>query len=420
MSTYRVEALDEYMRLQEKSNDHHIRIVLHFKSKIDIEKLKKSIRLSFQIVPVLGCKFVHGKKKSYWENSSIEYKETDYFKLIEGNLSDNLLNRALTMMPDKYAGPQVCFTIIRQTDNDILCLSINHMVFDGTGAKEYIYLLAGIYKQKTDNINAINRDFGFDRRISTLLKNLSFKDTLRILFQKSIKKSGSTNFFDQKSDNLSPNFLLLKLGNSEYAKIKHFCNNHKITINDLMLSLFLNALIQQNISGINENITIATMIDLRRYAKKWAVSPFGNFASMIDLQIENKNQNIPDIISEVNKKMNKIKTEFPGIKSILLLNIASKFISKNVLEKSLLKKIESASISSTNIGVIDKEKIQFDEFGIENTYIIAALKNKPNFQLTFSTFNETITMSMSGNYSENDCKKLREILASIKDTILII
>jgi NRPS condensation-like uncharacterized protein len=58
MTHYKVELLDDYIRLRVKNNDHHIRAVLYLKSHIDIEKLKLAVKKSLHIVPVLGSKYV--------------------------------------------------------------------------------------------------------------------------------------------------------------------------------------------------------------------------------------------------------------------------------------------------------------------------------------------------------------------------
>ena len=54
---------------------------------------------------------------------------------------------------------------------------------------------------------------------------------------------------------------------------------------------------------------------------------------------------------------------------------------------------------------------------MNDAYIVAALKNEPALQLTFSTFNDTMTLSLFGNYSAKNKVLISKIVDSCRKTI---
>ena len=63
------------------------------------------------------------------------------------------------------------------------------------------------------------------------------------------------------------------------------------------------------------------------------------------------------------------------------------------------KKFINPLIGLTNIGVIDNEKLVFGNLPIVDAFITGSIKYPPYFQLTFTSFNESITFSINNFFN---------------------
>jgi NRPS condensation-like uncharacterized protein len=417
MPRYRIEPLDEYMRIQEKSNDHQIRAVMVFKSHLNLDALRRSLKRSFDIIPVLGSKYVKTSRNSYWDNSTVNYSEDDYFVIKNETFSDKKLISVLGKIPDQYSGPQLSATVFRQPGNDILCIVVNHMVFDASGVKSYIYLLSELYTREERGRGLRPPAINPERRLSVLLKNIGLMDKLRILLQKNIDINREKPLLKKEQDEASPQLFLLKIDSLKFNRIKSFCKKHEITINDFMLALFSRALFEVNEYARDEQLTLYTMIDLRQYDKNNSVSPFGNFSSMASIQLKYQDKNFFDLAREINVKTGLMKSRRSGLKNVILLNMLHGFLSRNTFEYIFSKFVSSLNVSTTNLGIIDKERLHWGKCPIDDAYMITSVKNQLAVQLTFSTYNDNMTLSMFGRYSSSNKKTIGKIFESFDDVL---
>ena len=92
----------------------------------------------------MSCRYVEGWWRPYWR--SIE--RIDYSKICTTIETENVENEILRFLFEEInplEGPQTLVRIVRST-TDSLCINMNHMVGDAAGLKEYVYLLASIYR----------------------------------------------------------------------------------------------------------------------------------------------------------------------------------------------------------------------------------------------------------------------------------
>jgi len=380
MAKYKVEMLDDYIRLRTKNNDHQIRAVLNFKSHIEIGKLKEAVKKSLHIIPILGSKYVEAGQKHYWESPSVSYDDTDYFTLIAEYPSNKMLTYVLAETPDQHVGPQLKVTVFRQPENDIVCIVFNHMVCDGSGFKSYLYLLSVLYADQNVEINEMIHATQMERSVGLILKSLSLKDKLHIFLQKDnhTDKENEIKVVLQEDENKrKPELFLLKIDAVTLNCIKSFCHAQRITVNDFMLALYYKALFEIHAVPVNSKLTMDTMIDLRRYDTNRLIYPFSNFSSSMRIQVMNKEQSFPVLATEINHITRRLKSQYPGLKSIELLTIIYKLFNRSHFENTLIKRTNSLGVSSSNVGIIDKTKLLFGDIGLSDAYMVTALKNPP-------------------------------------------
>ncbi|NPD90033.1 MAG: hypothetical protein HGN29_15070 [Asgard group archaeon] len=81
----RASANDNLNYLLRSGTDQQINFIFHLNGYIDSERMKKTVRLTMDAEPVLGCKYVINRKRTYWERRD-DLDELNYFTLIK---SDN-------------------------------------------------------------------------------------------------------------------------------------------------------------------------------------------------------------------------------------------------------------------------------------------------------------------------------------------
>lgn len=71
-------------------------------------------------------------------------------------------------------------------------------------------------------------------------------------------------------------------------------------------------------------------------------------------------------------------------------------------------------ISYTNLGVIDKKQLNFDNIEINHIYLTGDIKHVPYFQIAVSTYGGICTISSNLFGSENDKKNIICFLIEMK------
>jgi NRPS condensation-like uncharacterized protein len=416
MRKYKVELLDEYIRFQEGSNDHQIRAVIAFNFHLNIATLKTAILKSFTLIPILKSKYVNGAGKVYWDYLGNKYEEDQYFHLFEGDSETNL-ELALRKTPDQYAGPQLYVSVIRQSHNDVLCIVVNHMVFDGSGFKSYLYLLSKLYTNGNTTVNESGKLESINRNVYSILKNIKFTTRLRMLFQKSKTGQIQRNLLIDDDARTSPYLFRFTISSPGYHHLKNYCEVQEISVNDYILTVFYKTLFEVNEYQYNEMLTMTMMIDARRYDFYNILSPFCNASSMKDIQLKFTNQSFDELSKEINTLTRGIKLQYPGVKNLILLKTARSLLPKTVFDSILKNRITSINLSTTNLGIIDHQALDFGDGAIKDAYIVTALKNQPGVQFTFSTFHDQMTISVYGNYSESNINILENVFKKMKEII---
>lgn len=122
-----------------------IHCLIEFFGHVDEKALKKAVTISAQALPMIQCCFNYRSRKPYWEYKG--FRGEDMVQLInqEGNTED-YRNKLLGATIDISSQPQLKIIVSREKVSDTLCIIINHMICDGGGFKEYLYLLSNLYK----------------------------------------------------------------------------------------------------------------------------------------------------------------------------------------------------------------------------------------------------------------------------------
>ncbi len=398
---YKSELLDQFLLFQEKNNDHQIRGIIYFNDILDIDVIQESVLQTMKLIPVLGCRFVEEKYRAYWETITSHDK---VFRIIKTANIETELNKSLSIKIDIHKGPQLAVRLIRHKSRDILAVIINHMVFDATGLKEYLYLLGRIYTDMIRNNNIYYNKPNTERSIRQIFNQFNITEKLKLLslFKKQPQDNTEYHFPRDITGKFQPFFIYYKLKPARFKKIQEYSRSHKYTLNDIFLAAYYRSL-YKIIQNKNIYLRIPCMVDLRRYLPAEVSTPVCNLSSMIETECEYM-ENFSDTVEKINRQMKQKKENYPGLPGLWLLLFIYKLLPYEKFKAFTKKNVKYPEISISNIGIISDE-LSFNNIAIKDAVILAALKFTPCIQLTFSTYRNVVTFS-SGLFGTLKDKKI--------------
>jgi NRPS condensation-like uncharacterized protein len=169
-----------------------------------------------------------------------------------------------------------------------------------------------------------------------------------------------------------------------------FAHEHGVTLNDIVMAAYYSALwdIAQPTDGV---LSVACMVDLRRYLRSGKAPACSNLASMVHTEC-GRLDGFMRTLDEVHSAMVRAKADAPGLSGLPLLAALRRVLPHGVFERVVKRTVSYPEISVTNLGVIPSE-LDFGTAPLVDAYVLTALKREPAMQLSFSTFRQTLTLS---------------------------
>lgn len=378
-----------------------IRCLVQFNGHLNENALKRAVQLSIGAIPLIACCFdekVHCWRKRGFTADSIVH-------LTEARNEDGAAAKKLLLSSiDRTCEPQLKIFLVRKEKSDTLCIIINHMVSDGGGFKEYLYLLADLYSkcEKDSGYHAKAQPFG-KRNLNQLLQNLSFKQKLGILFSKaSSHKPDPAMILPNKGNPSSPILVLRCIEREQFARIRSFAKSSRASVNDMLLAAYIRAL--HKVTGC-VNITVPCPVDLRKYKKSGQTCGICNLTANYSCHVNmTADEPFGDTLRKVSDQMRAQKESDACLKGPMLYHMMFHLLPFGTVRK-LFYKISPVPVTSyTNLGIISDEKFRFGDLAVEDAFISTAVKKVPYFQLSVSTYKGCCTMTSSLYGTEEDRK----------------
>jgi NRPS condensation-like uncharacterized protein len=424
---YKAEPLDVMQYFYGSVHEPFIHGFIQVKDHIDVLILKRAVTLSLKAAPVLGCCFVESAWHPYWKAGgftgedivkvcNIEERPMKNVKELD---EEKIINRLLATPLDIYKGPQLKINLFKGKDNDTICVIINHMVTDGVGFKEYMYMLCNLYSKLEKNIDYNPTLKAYPRSTGLIFQNFSTAEKLQIIFSKydySKQKQQSGVFLEGDKNN--PLFITHNIAREEFTGIKSYVKKQGITVNDMLLTAYARLLYKK--AGM-ERCIIPCPVNLRKYLSDHQKHGISNFISYYYCDINIKEtDSFRDTLSLVASQMTRQKESLNSLKSIIMLETAFHFIPFFVLKKYFLKSFAVPMFSLTNFGVLDKNLLKFGKNEISEVYLTATIKYVPYNQIVITTYDDSCTLSCNLYGTLNDKVWIKDFLRGMEEEILTV
>lgn len=383
--------------------NHQIQAVMTLDGHMDFDRLLHAVRLSIVTQPVFGCRFVENEPP-YWKRLD-NIDQIEFCSMEENESPDEAVKNFIESPINMDIDPLLRVKLIRASQNDTLCIKINHACCDGAGIKEYIQLLSEIY-------NIIGLDGIFTpspvtrtRRDQDILFNELGIPNPEKEWQPGSENTRATWPFPWttvQSDRF--HVLFCRLPEGQLDEITRYAKANKVTINDLVLAAYYRALAELCPSAYNEPMEISFTIDLRRYLPSGKTEAIRNFSgSEITRLGLIPNETFHETLSRIIPVMNKIKNNRPGLQSAIGLERIEKMAFKDTLAYYKAVSLWHCSCGNkcapalSNVGVFSDTLIKFGDQTVTDAYIVPLVVRAPGLLLMVSTYNGIMTLA-SGIY----------------------
>ncbi len=400
---YKSESFDKLQYLFDITgfNDHQVHCVIHFKNSLNVLLMKRAVTLLIKAVPILSRVYGNDGGDSWWEDA-VPSEWMDLFTIVD-NKED--FDRFTFSKTDEAAGPQIKVCLL-QSGRDAVSVVMNHMVSDGAGFKQCIYLLSEIYSNLIKDPDYVPTEIiDGDRGFRQITKEIGLLLKIKILLfgRKDNNQSSECEFPMSRTQETAPFIMTHEILQARYGEIRDFCKNSRVTVNDVILTAYFRAL-----SGfLNRNgkeLDIPIMIDMRRYLKEKDFNALTNLSSTAIIRIAvAPGEDFSQTLNKVSAQMDAKKSEYLGMNTFLKLDLLFKLFPKRAFT-ILRSSLNNPKICMTNIGVLDSKKLLFENAPVENAIICGSIKYRPHFQMSASTFEDKMTfcVNLYGDKSDRD------------------
>lgn len=393
--------------MQNKVADLQVRCVISLDGKVDAERMAKAVRLTLDAEPILGCRFVEQWWRPYWERRK-DLNSIKNFGLVQVTDFVKELVSFMSAPVNPLTDPLVQVRILR-SENDTMCIKINHMIADACGGKEYAYLLASIYRKLAEDPEYVPKpNLWGSRSLRQISKCFNFLDKLRIIrrgFRDFKRRSFPYVFwsFPSNAGTLSnKTFVIRQFGPERFRVIKEYGRTHHATMNDIMLAAFYRALFDFINPDPSVPLRLANTVDLRRHLPSGRTGVICNLSNFSFTNIGKEvGTTFEDTVVMVREDMNAMKADFLGLGDCPFVALFFKGLpfswTRKLFAQSLnqLIKIGNTPPIFTNTGIIDSGQLIFGDAIATDAYMIGATFFPPSFGMALSSFGELLTLSIS-------------------------
>ena len=392
---YKIEPFDIWHFLCVRCHNYTptVKCRIDFGGRVDAEALKQAVTLSKKTIPLIGCCILERRGVPRWAEMGFTGEDMVAAEPAGGD-TEAQIARHLTGAMDITAEPQMKITIVKGVNGDTLCINISHIVCDGAGAKQYIYLLGEIYTRLLAGQPPPAQSFE-QRGLEPILAPIGLRKKARILrsgfrtySELELQACGETG---SETGGREIHIVKRTLPKESFGAFKTFLNSNQATVNDGFMALFARAYCKNN--GVDRVLLPSTM-DLRKYMPQGIKYGISNYTSdcMCDISA-GPGDSIAKTVASVSAQMRAYKSGDEILKSILKWDMMVRFIPYKTLRFIYMKRIIHPTVYYTNMGILNENLLNYDFLPITDAFLTTTERQLPYLQLNVSTYDSRCTIN---------------------------
>jgi NRPS condensation-like uncharacterized protein len=373
-------------------NDHQLHAVLSFASPLDPETLRRAAVATLEIFPILATRYVDDERHPRWEEIEAS-RFDDAFGLAA---TPEEFERCVTHRIAEAVGPQVKVWLSGQ-DPCSVSVTLNHMVADGAGFKEYLYALAETYTALLRHTDFRPSPQMGDRSIRPVMRHFSLGARIgSVLFHSAENnRTGGPHLTFGSGEDVAPFMLTRDLGDGSVDALKAYSSARDATVNDMLLAACYRCLFRRLGLSEGDDLALPVMVDMRRYlAPEAAIDTLTNLSSTVMTALSCRlDESLEATLSRVKQMMDTIKRGDMGLNAFAKLDALFRLLPPATARRVLRGSVRAPLLSMTNLGVLDAERLMFGGVAPTAASATASAKYKPHFQVGVSSYRGRMTLS---------------------------
>jgi NRPS condensation-like uncharacterized protein len=388
---------------QQKRNDHFLHAAVRLDGESDIDLLIKALTALFPAVPLLTCRFQTDRNKAEWIDAG--WTAEDMIHLVKTDNREQTLQEHLVIKLDALKGPQAQITVIRESGKDTLAFVFNHMICDGGGFRDFLYLFSRSYTYFANHPAARELPYSLPdpgkRGINQIFDAMDSRQ------MEEIWHAARHSYAQTDKDHLPltgdahrPFIIHHKVDRNRFQWVKDYAKKRGATINDALFAAYVCAL--SEVLPV-ETVVLDCPVNARAYLPEGAVPGICNLTSNYICAVPRlEKPSFDEALRQVKLVMDKEK------ESLAPLNVyweLEEVYQKQPLEEAVkaFPKIYRIPINGmTNIGVLDPDQLNFGPCQAIDAFISGSIKYAPYFQVAVTTFNGEMTFSTNFHGTDRD------------------
>jgi NRPS condensation-like uncharacterized protein len=397
-------------------NDHQLHCVLRFGAKLDAAALEKAVACSIEAIPILGTRYIDGGKP-HW--ASID--PDNFGKAFSITQTEIEFEQLLVSRVDESIGPQIKVCLLDSSPSAV-ALTMNHMVCDAAGFKEYLYFLCKIYSGMITDPGYRPTAIDGDRSIRRVLKRIGIGVKLMSLLSQNREnnRSGDHRFPLSRDGEVQPFILTHRIGRERTAALRGYSQASGATLNDVVLTSYYRCLFRRLSFIPGTELCIPVMVDMRRYlGEAERLNTLTNLSSTVITRLEYRpEEDFEAMLGRVKAVMDEKKSSNLGINAFIKLDLAYRLLGNKRANYQLRSSLKNPLICMTNVGILDSARMSFGDLYPCNAFLCGSIKYKPHFQLAMSSYEGELTLSSNLYGNADDRDRILAFLDEIEEELL--
>lgn len=359
-----------------------IRCQLTFSDPLDQQRLVKAINLTAQVVPELFCRYEMSDNS--WQPAVTDGQEV---------LNILPADAQLDATPDWEKDAQVRFDLQPDGAGNRLTITMSHILTDGSGFKQYLYLLSNCYSQGERAIKGVTNVVNLDW-LKTLLKQhpASAKQGNVDHPTKPLSLPQLTNATGEKP---RPNVSGWRLTSDMTRSLINATHAQGVTVNDVLLTTFGKAV--QAFDREGDELAIPCPTDMRQKIEEDpAALRIANHTARFNPAIQSpRDEPVSVSVQKMHVEMQRLKDSDQFLDSVRSLMAQYQTESIKKLQEIVEANYHVRAIAFTNFGIIDDSRLVFAENTVTNCLMTGSFRYAPMFQVACSTFKGQLSLGFN-------------------------
>lgn len=396
--------MDQMEYLARSTGDQQLHCVVAVDGRLDEERLARAVRLSMDAQPVLGCRFVEHPYRARWVRRE-DLDSLEHCAVVEAPETDGALWEFVVRPTDPATDPVVSARIFRSA-TDTLCVKVEHSASDAGGAKEYAYLVMGLYRR-------LGRDPGFvpapepaaDRTLHQVYRRLTARQRLAAM-RMGLPFRETWSFPFPGRGSVAVAFAVRRAEPEAFEEMRSAGRGLGATVNDTLLAAYYRALFEVLDWQPGKPAAIHLPIDLRRYLPQERAEAVCNCSGQLYPLLERvKGESFEGTLRRVRDLVGSFKERTPGIGGARYIELAARagMSPSRVMWKMMVRDMEKTGRAHTylsNMGVLDEEALDPGDAAVTDAFMVSPVMFPPGMLLGASSWGGRLTLTLGYSAAE--------------------